>query len=88
MNGMKNYLVRHGEGDLHDIINEERTKVSYRTRAIITRGLYSFYTNFVVHFFVFKEVFSENFVLITLFKDNSLSQFYFPGLFSLFLIHT
>ena len=24
----------------------------------------------------------------TLFKDNSLSQFYFPGLFSLFLIHT
>ena len=29
MNGMKNYLVRHGEGDLHDIINEERTKVSY-----------------------------------------------------------
>jgi hypothetical protein len=25
--------------------------------------------------------------LSTLFKDNSLSQFYFPGLFSLFLIH-
>ena len=24
----------------------------------------------------------------TLFKDNSLSQFYFPGLFPLFLIHT
>ena len=39
MNGMKNYLVRHGEGDLHDIINEERTKVSYyRKRAIITRS--------------------------------------------------
>ena len=28
MNGMKNYLVRHGEGDLHAIIDEERTKVS------------------------------------------------------------
>jgi len=28
MNGMKNYLVRHGEGDLHDIINEERTKLN------------------------------------------------------------
>ena len=27
-------------------------------------------------------------VLYTLFKNNSLSQFYFPGLFSLFLIHT
>lgn len=27
MNGMKNYLIRHGEGDLHNIINEERTKV-------------------------------------------------------------
>ena len=25
---------------------------------------------------------------ITLFKDNSLCQFYFPGLFSLFHIHT
>ena len=27
-------------------------------------------------------------ILYTLFKDNSLSQFYFPGLFSLLLIHT
>ena len=27
INGMKNYLVRHGEGDLHQIIKEERTKV-------------------------------------------------------------
>ena len=28
MNGMKNYLVRHGEGILHQIIKEERTKVT------------------------------------------------------------
>ena len=27
MNGMKNYLIRHGEGDLHGLISEERTKV-------------------------------------------------------------
>ena len=32
----------------------------YRTRAIISRGLYIFYTIFKDHFFVFKEVFSEN----------------------------
>ena len=32
----------------------------YRTRAIITRGLYTFYPIFEDHFFVFKEVFSEN----------------------------
>ena len=36
----------------------------YRTRAIITRGLYIFYPLFEDHFFVFKEVFSENFVLM------------------------
>ena len=27
MNGMKNYLVRNGEGELHDVIEEERNKV-------------------------------------------------------------
>ena len=27
MNGMKNYLVRHGEGELHQIIKDERMKV-------------------------------------------------------------
>ena len=32
--------------------------------AIITRGLYNFYPIFEVHFFVFKEVFSENSVLV------------------------
>ena len=35
----------------------------YRTRAIITSGLYIFTPIFEVHFFVFK-VFSENFVLM------------------------
>ena len=30
----------------------------YRTRAIITRGLYFFYPIFEDHFFVFKELFS------------------------------
>lgn len=27
MNGIKNYLVKHGEGHLHDIIETERSKV-------------------------------------------------------------
>ena len=36
----------------------------YRTRAIISRGLYIFYPIFKDHFFVFKEVFSENSVLM------------------------
>ena len=36
------------------------TKISiYRTRAIITRGLYIFYPIFEDHFFVFKEVFQK-----------------------------
>ena len=36
---------------------------SYRTGAIITRGLYISYPIFEVHFFIFKEVFGENSVL-------------------------
>ena len=36
----------------------------YRTRAIISRGLYIFYPIFEFHIFVFKEVFSENSVLL------------------------
>ena len=36
----------------------------YRLRAIISRGLYIFYPIFKDHFFVFKEVFSENSVLM------------------------
>ena len=39
-------------------------KFIYRTRAIITRGLYIFYPISKDHFFVFKESFSENSVLI------------------------
>ena len=38
--------------------------IIYRTRAIISRGLYIFYHISKNHFFVFKEVFSENFVLM------------------------
>ena len=37
---------------------------NYRTRAIISRCLYIFYPIFKDHFFVFKEVFSENSVLM------------------------
>ena len=37
---------------------------NYRTRAIISRGLYIFYPIFKDHFFVFKKVFSENSVLM------------------------
>ena len=36
----------------------------YRTSAIISRGLYIFYPISKDHFFVFKEVFSENYVLM------------------------
>jgi hypothetical protein len=36
----------------------------YRRRAIISHGLYIFYPIFKDHFFVFKEVFSENSVLM------------------------
>ena len=36
----------------------------YRTRAIISRGLYIFYSISKDHFFVFKEVFSEKSVLM------------------------
>ena len=38
--------------------------VYYRTRAIISRGLYFYYPIFKDQFFVFKEVFSENSVLM------------------------
>ena len=37
---------------------------TYRTSAIISRGLYIFYPISKDHFFVFKEVFSENSVLM------------------------
>ena len=37
---------------------------TYRTRAIITHGLYILYSIFEDHFFVFEEVFSENSVLM------------------------
>ena len=39
-------------------------ELTYCTRAIISLGLYIFYPIFKDHFFVFKEVFSENSVLI------------------------
>ena len=42
----------------------EWVESNYRTRAIITRGLYIFYPLFEDHFFVFKEGFSENSVLM------------------------
>ena len=40
------------------------SKNIYRTRAIISRGLYIFYPISKDHLFVFKEVFSENSVLM------------------------
>ena len=38
MNGIKNYLVKHGEGELEDLIERERSKVSYRIYPAIRRG--------------------------------------------------
>ena len=52
---MKLILAHLTNGQVSDI---------YRTRAIISRGLYIFYPIFKDHFFVFKEVFSENSVLM------------------------
>ena len=43
---------------------EKLVRMTYRTRAIISRGLYIFYPIFEDHFFVFKEAFSENSVLM------------------------
>jgi len=45
-------------------LGDGRGKENYRTRAIISRGLYIFYPISKDHFFVFKEVFSENSVLM------------------------
>ena len=50
---------------LHDKVSfMHRCRSKYRTRAIISRGLYIFYPISKDHFFVFKEVFSENSVLM------------------------
>jgi hypothetical protein len=38
--------------------------IIYRTRAIITRGLYIYYPIFEDQFFVFEDFFSENSVLM------------------------
>ena len=64
MNGMKNYLVRHGEGDLHDIINEERTKVSY-----IIQSSYLIQTIYVIN----KEIWALNprFIIMSGFKSRA-----------------
>ena len=40
------------------------SKATYRTRAIITRGLNIFYPLFEDHFFFSKEIFSENSVVM------------------------
>ena len=45
-------------------VKVKHCKNNYYTRAIITSGLYIFYSIFEDHFFVFKEVFSENSVLM------------------------
>ena len=43
---------------------EQQLKTKYRMRAIITCGLYSYYYFLKDHFFVFKEDFSENSILM------------------------
>ena len=43
---------------------DENIDNMYHTHTIITRGLYIFYPIFEDNFFVFKEVFSENSVLM------------------------
>ena len=48
----------------HWITNVEEVMVEYHTRAIISRGLYIFYPISKNHFFVFKEVFTGNSVIM------------------------
>ena len=50
--------------DFFSSASVDRSCCNYRTRAIISRGLYIFYPIFKDHFLVFKEVFSENSVLM------------------------
>ena len=57
----KNKLYSVGKSKLYITSTIE---IDYRTRAIISRGLYIFYPIFKDIFFVFKEVFSENSVLM------------------------
>ena len=49
-----------------------KTKTVYRTPAIISRGLFIFYPISKDHFFVFKEVFSENSVLMACIQEQLL----------------
>ena len=60
----KSYLTPTNNFGKKSEIRLSKMKSKYRTRAIITRGLYIFYPIFEDHFFVFKEVFSENSVLM------------------------
>ena len=45
-------------------VGSNSLETTYHTRAIISPSLYIFYTIFEDHFFVFKEDFSENFLLV------------------------
>ena len=46
------------------LLGKHKQDVSYHTCAIITGGIYNHYPIFDVHFFVFKEFFSENSVFM------------------------
>jgi len=41
MTGIKNYLVKHGEGELEDLIERERSQVRAVIRAVIHSSRYS-----------------------------------------------
>ena len=45
-------------------VGSNSLETTYHTRAIISPSLYIFYTIFEDHFFVFKEDFSENYLLV------------------------
>ena len=60
-----------------EIINDVLSHVTllmYHTRAIISRGLYTFYPISKDHFFVFKEVYSESSVLMYGFYSRGASN--------------
>ena len=62
-------------------------KSKYRTRAIITRGLYIFYPIFEDHFFVFKEVFFTKFFpyVWLVFKSGFSSRSGYDGVRTVYL---
>jgi hypothetical protein len=60
----RSVLIQGLEFSVTSVLELDGANLIYRTRAIISRGLYIFYPIFKDHFFDFKEFFPENSVLM------------------------